>query len=81
MKDIDRVKILDGLLFENVFHKVEISGLLETKFSRGEYNYIPPTPTPGTDRVNVKSRCVCDTEIQSNSKSDILGTELSTECK
>ena len=38
MKDIDGVNILDGLLFENVFDKVEKSGL-KTKFSRGD---IPP---------------------------------------
>ena len=49
MKDKDCVNILDGLVFENVFDKVEKSGFEKPSFRGGDI-IISPTPT-GTDRV------------------------------
>ena len=47
MKDIDRVNILDGLVFENIFDKAEKSGFEKPSFRGGDIIISPP----GTDRV------------------------------
>ena len=47
MKDKDRVNIMDGLVFENLFDKVEKSGFEKPSFRGGDIIISPP----GTDRV------------------------------
>ena len=47
MKDIDRANILDGLVIEIVFGKVEKSGVEKPSFRGGDIIISPP----GTDRV------------------------------
>ena len=52
MKDIDRANILDGLVIEIVFGKVEKSGVEKPSFWGGDIIISPP----GTDRVNTETR-------------------------
>ena len=49
MKDIDRANILDGLVIEIVFGKVEKSGVEKPSFRGGDIIISPP----GTDRVKI----------------------------
>ena len=51
MKDIDCVDILDGLVFENVFDKIEKCGF-ENQVFEGGYNYIPPHSHNGKNFFN-----------------------------
>ena len=52
MKDIDRANILDGLVIEIVFGKVEKSGVEKPSFRGGDIIISPP----GTDRVKEGAR-------------------------
>ena len=54
MKDIDRANILDGLVIEIVFGKVEKSGVEKPSFRGGDIIISPP----GTDR-DKKAICWC----------------------
>ena len=55
MKDIDRANILDGLVIEIVFGKVEKSGVEKPSFRGGDIIISPP----GTDRVNALISTLC----------------------